>query len=56
MSLEVLRNAMTKMTISDGTREASLGSLPDELAEENGAPVDAPVDKPRIERASSCAS
>ncbi|HEY3395207.1 MAG TPA: GTP cyclohydrolase I FolE [Lacipirellulaceae bacterium] len=42
---------MTKIPISDGARGADVGSLPDELAEENGAPVEAAVDKPRIERA-----
>ncbi len=42
---------MTKIPISDGARGADVGSLPGEMAEENGAPVEAAVDKPRIERA-----
>jgi GTP cyclohydrolase IA len=42
---------MSKMPISDGARGADVGSLPGELAEENGAPAEAAVDKPRIERA-----
>ncbi|HJQ80590.1 MAG TPA: GTP cyclohydrolase I FolE [Lacipirellulaceae bacterium] len=42
---------MTKIPTSDGARGADVGSLPGELAEENGAPVEAAVDKPRIERA-----
>jgi GTP cyclohydrolase I len=42
---------MTKIPISDGARGADVGSLPGEMADENGAPVEAAVDKPRIERA-----
>ena len=42
---------MTKIPISDGARGADVGSLPGEMAEENGATVEAAVDKPRIERA-----
>jgi GTP cyclohydrolase I len=42
---------MSQIPISDGARGADVGSLPGETAEENGAPVEAAVDKPRIERA-----
>jgi GTP cyclohydrolase I len=42
---------MAKSSISTGARAADVGSLSGEMAEENGAPVEAAVDKPRIERA-----
>jgi GTP cyclohydrolase I len=46
---------MSKTPISTGARAADVGSLSGEMAEENGAPVEAAVeptvDKPRIERA-----
>ena len=42
---------MTKLPISSGARSADIGSLPGELAEENGAAIEPQVDKPRIERA-----
>jgi GTP cyclohydrolase I len=42
---------MAKSSISTGARAADVGSLSGEMAEENGAPVEAVVDKPRIERA-----
>jgi GTP cyclohydrolase I len=42
---------MTKTPISTGARSADVGSLSGELAEDNGAPVEPAVDKPRIERA-----
>jgi GTP cyclohydrolase I len=42
---------MTKIPITATPRGADVGSLPGELAEENGAPGSAQVDLPRIERA-----
>src|SRR5688500_4867105 len=42
---------MTKIPITDGARDADLGSIPGELADENGAVGETQVDKPRIERA-----
>jgi GTP cyclohydrolase I len=42
---------MTKLPISTGARNADVGSLSGELAEENGAPAEPAVDKLRIERA-----
>jgi GTP cyclohydrolase I len=42
---------MTKTPIRDGARQPDVGSLPGELADENGAAAEPAVDKPRIERA-----
>ncbi len=42
---------MAKIPVATDARDADVGSLPGELAEENGAPAQTAVDKPRIERA-----
>jgi GTP cyclohydrolase I len=42
---------MAKIPVATDARDTDVGSLPGELAEENGAPAQTAVDKPRIERA-----